>query len=305
MGRGRMSVWLLCAAMAALACMSTVQGAAGASSRVEADMLVTRRITIERDRTVSGWTLDRRDRLPREVVELIDESLPSWRFEPVLVDGQPVRGTAAMRLSLHARPMSDGGHGALIADARFGLAAKPARAAHPEERAARIEQDTGSLVAISMTPPAYPVQAARDGFTGTVHMAVRVGRGGQVEDVVAEQVNLRKRSSTRVMRQARNLFEQAALDAARQWTFRVPSTGEQAALPYWTMRTTVDFELGIPLEPDDPRNYDRWRAYYAGPRTPVPWPIDAAEAGIPYALRPGDIHVAGTGLRLLTPLDGG
>ena len=305
MGRGRMSVWLLCAAMAALACMSTVQGAAGASPRVEADMLVTGRITIERDGTVSGWTLDRRDRLPREVVELIDESLPSWRFEPVLVDGQPVRGTTAMRLSLHARPMPDGGHGALIADARFGLAAKPARVTQPEEWAARIEQDTDFLVAFSMTPPAYPVQAARDGFTGTVHMAVRVGRGGQVEDVVAEQVNLRKRSSTRVMRQVRNLFEQAALDAAREWTFRVPSTGEQAALPYWTMRTTVDFELGIPLEPDDPRNYDRWRAYYAGPRTPVPWPIDGAEAGIPYALRPGDIHVAGTGLRLLTPLDGG
>ena len=306
MARGRMSGWLLCAALAALACMLPAQGAQNAPLQVEANMLVTGRITIERDGTASDWTLDQREKLPREVVELIDESLPSWRFEPVLIDGEPVRGSARMRLSLHAVPLPDGGHGARIADARFGIAAQPSKLIDADERAERIANDTSSLVAIDMSPPHYPVEAVRRGFAGIVHLAVRVNRAGQVEDVVAEQVNLRQRARSREMDRMRSLFAQAAIGAARQWTFRVPTTGEQAAQPFWTLRTWTSYSLGAaPHDPDKRGDYGKWDAYFAGPKIPIPWEIDAAEAGIPYALEPGAIHVAGTGLRLLTPLDGG
>src|SRR5690606_26972332 len=146
----------------------------------------TGRITIERDGTVSGWELDHRDELPHDVAELIDEDLPLWRFEPIVVDGQPVRGSARMRLGLQARQLADRSFGAFISDGVFGRAALTR-----EERKARgldgaKVPDPSIVTSLDITPPKYPREAALENFRGTVFLALRVNRSGTVDDVVVE-----------------------------------------------------------------------------------------------------------------------
>lgn len=313
MARGWISGHVLGFALAALVCAPVAEGERRSSATIEASMEVSGRITIERDGSVSGWELDQPGKLPLDVVELVEESLPSWRFEPVLVDGAPVRGSARMRLHLQARPLPDGGYGALIGDAQFGRAALTW-----EERKARgldedAEVDTSVVTSLQLTPPEYPEQALRENFRGTVHLAVRVNRAGGVDDAVAEQVNLRKFSTTGRMDRMRDLLGRAAVEAARGWTFRTPTTGELAEQAFWTVRITVDYAVhapksnpfrGVVAYGDRVVEYGQWQPHVAGPRNPVLWEEGPVQDRIPYALAPGRIHQPDIGPKLLTPLAG-
>lgn len=290
--------WLLLLALFAAGAFAA--GPRAARKQVEASMQVTGRITIERNGSVSGWTLDEREKLPGGVSRLVDKAVPQFRFEPVLVEGKPTRGTARMSLVVTAKPAGDGEFEVSIRDGRFGR-----EAFSPEER------DASGLAAEYVTseqmkPPPYPMRALEMNAQGTVYLALRVNRQGTVDDVVVEQVNLRTIGSEREMQQMRDMLAKPALAAARAWTFRAPTAGEWVDDDSWTLRVPVDFFISEHRRDVRQAGYGEWNSYVPGPRMPIPWDVDAAEASLsPDTLIAGEVHQEGTTMKLLTPLGGG
>lgn len=282
-------VLALCAAVAMAAGPSAVR------KQAEASMLVTGHVLIEPDGSVSGWEIDQRDKLPAAVVGLVEQSVDVWRFEPVVVDGLPRNAKARMSLRVVATKV-DGGYRVGIRGGHFGLDAMAF-----EERSAIAGTDL--LRPVQLKPPAYPLRAQQSGVEGTVYVIVLVNRQGVVEDAIAEQINLKTLGSERQMEQMRTVLATPALEAARKWTFQVPTTGEDAEQPHWTARVPVAYGLGDPQE----SKYGEWEAYIPGPRHESPWgPAgDRDPNESPDALVAGAAYQVGKGLRLLTPLQGG
>ena len=93
-------------------------------------------------------------------------------------------------------------------------AAAPAERPQPnparggDTAAARAGAASTLPVPISRPAPDYPVQALRNNESGTVHLRITVGEDGKASDVVIE-----RSSRSRAL-------DQAAVRAARRWTFR-------------------------------------------------------------------------------------
>lgn len=49
-----------------------------------------------------GYTLDKQDKLPPDVVELVGKTVPSWKFTPIPADGKPVPSKSLMSLRVVA-----------------------------------------------------------------------------------------------------------------------------------------------------------------------------------------------------------
>lgn len=271
-------------------------GPSAVRKQAEASMLVTGRVTIEQDGSVSGWEVDQREKLPSGVTGLVDRAVGQWKFEPVLIDGKPTRGRARMSLLLVANALDEGRYEVSLRSGHFG------REALSHEELKQHGFDRELVTALEMKPPGYPLRAQSMGGQGIVYVVVRVGRQGTAEEVAVEQVNLRTIGSEQQMRLMRETFSKSALAAARAWTFRVPSQGEWADDAYWTVRVPVNYTL----TDSKVAGYGQWQAYIPGPRTPVPWDTETVDGvdSAPDALIAGEVHQAGTGLRLLTPLQG-
>ncbi|MGY1519104.1 energy transducer TonB [Luteimonas sp. A482] len=279
-------------------------GAAEARRQVEASMLVTGRVTITLEGTVSDWTIDQRNKLPPAVANVIDAAAPGWRFEPILVDGKPAHGSARMSLLMLAERVDARRFRVTIRSGYFGREAVLMAARHSAERSGAATRDeSDQLSSIEMKPPEYPVQARYAGAHGVVYVVVRVDRTGRVQDAVAEMVNLRVLGTEREMVQMRELLAKSALVAARKWTFQPPTRGEWADQENWSARVPVDYRFADDGEP----GYGQWQSYVAGPRNPIPWEMEGLEGFdiAPDALVSGVVHQVGTGLKLLVPLEGG
>src|SRR3546814_7198946 len=120
--------------------------------------------------------------------------------------------------------------------------------------------DWSSYVCSSDLPPPYPRDVVRAGGQGTAYLVLRIDRQGAVEDVVVERVNLSVYASEREMKRFRDRLAAVSLEAARDWTFTPPSTGELAKQSSWSVRVPVDFSLGDKKEAD----YGEWKAYQIG-----------------------------------------
>ena len=272
--------------------------------QVEASMLVTGRVTITLEGTVSDWTIDQRDRLSAAVAKVIDAAAPGWRFEPILVDGKPVHGSARMSLLMVAERVDAQRFRVAIRSGYFGREAVLVAANRSGDRAgASMHDESDQLASIELKPPHYPVQALYSGVHGVVYVVVRVDRTGRVQDAVAEMVNLRVLGTEREMGQARELLAKSALAAARKWTFKPPVRGEWAEQENWSARVPVDYRFSDDGKP----RYGQWESYVPGPRNPVPWQMESLEGFeiAPEALVAGVVHQVGTGLKLLGPLEGG
>lgn len=264
--------------------------AVGAANRtevrkqVEASMVVTGTIDIEPDGSVSAHTVDRSEALPEGVTALLAQAIPGWRFEPVVVDGKPVPVRVKMGVRLVAKQKDDGDYLLGIRSANFGDG--------------REAVGTG-VVAKRMQPPRFPEHAARSGIAGTAFLVLRVNREGQVEDAVAERVNLRVVGSQAQMQRGRKVLADASLAAARRWTFTVPTTGPEADEAFWSVRVPVDYTFGA----DEPK-YGEWQAYVPGPYQRPAWitPEDADSSSGSDALIAGAVYMVGGGPKLLTPL---
>lgn len=283
------SAWLawVLVGLVAFAQGAGAEGPRAVRKQVEGSMLVTGMITIRTDGSVAAVDLDKPDRLPEGIAPFVTQVATSWRFEPVLVEGVVRQVRTRMSARLVAKSSGDGKMQVTVRGADFG----DYQAMPPEER----------ISSQGMKPPGYPMAAAQGGVQGTVYLLLKIGRDGAVDDVVAEQVNLRMVASEGQMRQFRERFARAAIGAAEKWTFNPPTRGEAAEQPHWVVRVPVDFNFG-----EKPR-YGKWEVYVPGPREHVSWAQDDERPGFsPDVLAEGGVHMAGgrQGPKLLTPLDG-
>jgi hypothetical protein len=128
-------------------------GPAAVRKQVEASMLVTGKIDVDSNGTVSGFSLDRQEKLPPGVVELLGKSVPTWKFEPVLMEGKPTNVRTTMNIRLVARKLDDTNYGIEIRSA--GSAIHPTR--RPSVRQGRNSRHRAIRRARSR--PAWPARS--------------------------------------------------------------------------------------------------------------------------------------------------
>lgn len=256
--------------------------------QVENSMRVTGTLHIEADGSVSDVLLDKADRLPAGVAKLVSENATSWRFEPVEIDGQPRAVKTPMSVRVIARQREDGNYEIGIRSANFDR---------------HDPLDPNSLRSKDLRPPRYPANAFRAGAVGTVFLILKINREGRVDDVVAEQVNLGFADREMVMQRYRDLFAENAIKAAHNWTYHVPTTGEDASKPYWVARVPVSYAINShSIEENDA--YGTWKRYVPGPRQTPSWEQIHDAPGFSPDLLDEGVHLAdgGNAPRLITPL---
>lgn len=264
-------------------------GQRSVAKQAEASMLVTGTIVVAPDGSVSSYAVDHSEKLPPAVVSVIEKNAARWTFKPVLLDGKPVMAKASMNLRIVVTPMQQkGSYTVAIRGASFGQGAPG-----------------GNVSKGIRTLPHYPMGTILDRVSGTVYLVVKVGRQGQVEDVAAEQVNLRVLGRPFEMKRWRKEFAEASVAAARSWTFHPPVTGAHANDPYWVARVPVTFNIR-PVGGQSPRPaYGQWQSYIPGPHALIPWldqkQLAASDAD---AVPTGGIEPLGSGLQLTSGLKG-
>src|SRR5690606_3701112 len=114
MSNGLLAALLLVFAAVAVAVPQRVR------EQAEASMVVTGEIRVDAEGKVTGYAIDHEDQVPALVLSNIAETLPDWRFKPVLVDGKAVPARARMSLRMLARPTGEDGYTVSIAGSAFG-----------------------------------------------------------------------------------------------------------------------------------------------------------------------------------------
>lgn len=251
----------------------------------EASMTLTGKIDIGTDGHVTGFQLDHADELSADLAAFVQHQVQAWEFQPIVDNGTAVATQTPVTLRLLSQPGPGGaGDTVRVAGASFSKY-------DPE--------NTSRVTSSELRLPAYPRNLAAMRAKGEVLLLVKVGRDGTVDDVVAEQVNLRVVGKENQMRQVRNEFARASVSAARSWTFRPPTTGRLKDAESWTVRIPVRYMMG------ERTPYGTWEAYIPGPRERAPWRTSqAGEDAAPDLLTAGGIYMADLddGPRLLTPL---
>lgn len=271
------------AALLLLAAAWPIQAAANITQvrdSIEASMLVTGTIEVDPQGRVANFEVDQRDEIETHALQLVDQAVPNWRFEPTVVGDKPAWVRTPMRLRLVARkvPGAEGSVEVRIARASFG--------------------EHSALIDGRLSRPTYPTEAARRGASGSVYLMLKVDRDGRVDTVVSEQVNLRYVASEREMQRLRRMFAYAAERAAKRWKFVAP-TDLAADQAFWSARVPVDFSFSHHGQ----ARYGAWSSYVPGPRQEAPW-LEHEDAGGGDAYVAGGVYPVGVGdgLKLLTPL---
>ncbi len=265
-------------------------GPSSVRKQIESSLVVAGEVYIETDGSVSRLDIEKEDQLPSGVVKMVRDNALQWKFQPIQQNGQAVRAIAPMRLRVVAKKLDEDHYQITLRGVSFD----------------RYDaKDMQSVAAVKLDPPKYPSDAYRSGAAGTVYLVVKVGRDGRAEDVVAEQVNLRVIASEGEMAQFLKLLTDAAVLASKRWTFRVPTEGEAASQPFWSVRVPVSYSLN--RDPAEGQTYGKWVSYIPGPRQAVPWRDAHNSADFsPDTLVDGGVYMADSNApKLLTPLQGG
>lgn len=261
------------------------QGVSAVRKQVEASMLVQGEITVDEHGAIAAYTLNDPDKLPQGVEAFVRKSVSNWSFDPPIVDGKPVRLRNDMSLLLVAKKVADDSFIMRVQAASF----------YPKST-----RDGYAISNTNLEPPRYPTTAMREGVQGTVYLIVKVGRDGRVQDVMAEQVNLRVVASGSMMSKFRTMLADASTDAAKAWQFTPPTRGAGSDAEFWSVRVPVDFFMGGPQP-----KYGHWVAYIPGPREKASWLNEDVAEGSPEAMIAGQPRQLGSDeLRLRTPLAG-
>jgi TonB family protein len=247
-------------------------------------MLVTGAIDVAPDGGVYSYTLDRPERIPAPVVDLIKNSVPGWKFQ----FAEPVNAIqhATMHLRIVAKPTDDQNYVLRISGANFVAAGADA--------SVRVTQT-------HMRIPRYPAEAIRERVSGTVFLLVRINRQGLIQNMAVEQVNLRVYGSEAEMRHFRSVLGDAVLKVADEWTFKPPTAGKHAADPYWDVRIPVSFDT--PAGASDGDAYGKWETYIPGPRASIPWAANRRNSSLD-AIPTGSMSQVDQPMELKTALDG-
>ena len=279
---------LLCAIALLLSLSAMAAGPGAVRKTIESSMLLTGTIVVGPDGQVTEYAIDQPEKVAKGVLDFVGNNVLHWKFEPTLLDGKPVSVRNKMSVRVVANKQDNGDFSIRIGGVNF-LPVKVEEGLH--------------VASAKMTPPRYPMGAARAGATGTVYVVLKVGRDGAVQDVVAEQVNLEFVANENIMEQARKIFADASINAAKQWKFAPPVKGEYVDDAYWTVRVPIDYSM----HGTKTYRYGEWKSYVPGPQQRVPWrELRDFPRFSPDTMVAGSVvYQAGTGLRLLTPLQGG
>lgn len=279
------SGWLVAGLLLLAAAQAWAGGVGAVRKTVEATMVLTGSIQVDTQGRVTGYSIDKQGQVDSAALRVVAGIVPVWRFQPVLVNGIAVPVTSKMSLRLVASPRVDGDYDVRVESVSFS-----------EEPTSPEEQ----ILADKMTPPKYPVDAARNGIQGQVFLLLKIGRDGRVQDVAVERTNLWVVGRENQLPGFRKSLEQPALEAARKWTFKLPVAGPDVQEDAFQVRVPVDYALVGAREAAE--RYGRWRAYVPGPLNQVPW-RDARfdDRGIDAGIG-GQVQLAGAGLRLLSDL---
>ena len=285
-----MKTWIVAALFALLPVVAHAASRSEIRKQVEYSMLV--RGTVETDvaGNVSNATVDKPEKFPAGLADYVQQQVTTWKFEPVLVDGKPMRARSNMSLLVVAKRVDKEAILIRIRNASFDDDGP--QGAGKEE----------TLTWVKTTPPLYPENVAAAGVMGTVYVVLKIGQDGTVQDAIAEQVNLMAAGKEKVMTAWRDSFSSAALKAARKWTFQTPTRGEQASFDFWLARVPVSFMM----QGSDPDRYGRWQVYLPGPRQTIPWGQEDAPGASPDSFADDGVYLLGQskGPKLMTALDG-
>lgn len=138
----------------------------------------------------------------------------SWEFEPATADGQPAPTQTGLLIHILADELADGSLAMRLADAKTGPSA------------------------LSLAPPAYPMDAVRGGAEATVTVTVEVKADGS--PVVVETAYKSKSGSGSF----RKAFLASALEAVKHWRFR-PELVAGHVVPGSGVRIPIDYCLQI------------------------------------------------------------
>lgn len=265
---------------------ATAQTASEVRKQAEASLVLTGFINIGTEGQVEDFLMDKRDKVEPFVASFVEKQVQAWRFEPVVRDGKAVRARTPVTVRLGAKPNAEGGHDIQLLGANF-------QAYDPTA--------TDTVTSVKLSPPIYPKSVYNMGGRGEVLLLVKVARDGTVMDVAVEQVNMKVYGHEQRMQRMRDELSRVSLAAARKWTFRAPTTGEDKDDPFWSIRVPVNFSLS-----DNVVAYGTWESYIPGPRQRAPWRDDKGLADEGFDLLPaGGVYMADSkGPRLLTRLGG-
>jgi hypothetical protein len=257
--------------------------------QAEASMVLTGEIDIGTEGQVEAFRLDKRAQVDETIVTFVEGAVKTWRFAPMLVNGQAAKARTPATIRLGAKNNPDGTGLITLLAANFET---------------YDETSTDNVTKVKMSPPMYPEDVLNARGRGDVLLLVQVGRDGKVLDVATEQVSLRVIANEAIMRKMRDKLARVSMGAARKWTFKAPSTGNEKDEASWTVRVPVRFSFG-----DEVERYGRWDAYIPGPRQQAPWRRDMALSADANAdlLPAGGVFMADAtskGPKLLTPLGG-
>lgn len=244
-------------------------------NQVVGSMRLTGTLAVGADGAITAYAIDHSKKVPPEVLRHVARYVPLWR---VMKSGGA--GNKRFSVRVMATPRGDG---------YFALSLVGASIMEKQRPEEEITIDR------PRKRPSYPRSLARIGVSGTVYVVLKVGRDGEAEDFVTEQVNLNFVGSPEEVVKARADFAAHTAAAVRQWRFRFPKAGPYADQPYLVVRVPVDYII------NGRGGYAEWEYYVPGPRRAVPWvqedgmALGAGEAGVP--------QVLGMGPRMETPLE--
>lgn len=259
----------------------------------KASMVVTGAITINPDGSVNSYALDQQDKLPEGVIAVMRATLPNWKFQPVLADGKPVMAKSGMSVRVVATPVDDGHATVQVSGAQFGMDTAKAKQSPQCANGACLTSNTKKA-------PQYPIGAIREGVSGIVYLVQEIGRDGRVERQAVKQVDLRNRGNAAKARRLSKMLSDASLEAARSWTYNIPTTGVEAGRDHWIVTTPINYTLGGVYA------YGQWDPYIPGEVQDVPWADTAkhlaSDRGGDAVLATGGSFLADSRFVLLTPL---
>lgn len=271
------------AMLGALLAMAAMTAQAATRQDAESSAVVNGTIVLAKDGTVQTAVIDDPARYGQPVANFVQKTAMQWRFKPVLRDGQSVVAKASMHARVVLKQQPDGNYNARIKGVTFGDY-DPNDTDTPHGTA-----DNKKIV------PRYPGVAIHARVQGAVYLALRVDRSGHVTDAVAQQVNLDNIGPDNLLKEYRKILADAALKAARHWTYTIPTTGKLAKLDSWTVHVPVIFNL----RESGVAEFNRvWQTYVPGPYTPAPW-VDKPNVDAADAIADGTLQTDGAGPTLL------
>ena len=268
-------------ALAAITLAASAANVFAQAPAAEGESVLTLRVDGELSIDAEGRVLDYRidTRLDPQVESMVRRAVPSWRFKPILSDGQPVIAKSPMRITL-AAVEHEQGYQVKVDNVVF----RPnTQAEHEAEEAAlkahprmSVEGETPGprvwITSRSLRPPKYPPDMQQAGVEGIVLLNVRVNPDGTVAEVFAGQSSLLNvKGNAGVLDRARVILERNASAAAKRWTFDVAAEDSRPlSAGAMTVRVPVEYMLASPGAAPEPIA-GKWRHEFRGPNLQAPW----------------------------------